>query len=258
VTATVRGRRIRVIDAHCHAGHGDGLSGPFDTDASLDRYAVRAREAGVDGTVLLAALTSDYRRANREVGALVRANPRRYRGFAFVNPVSDACRVGELVDEARAWGACGIKLHWRDGRITREIAEVARRRQMPVLYDPAGDTGTVETAVTAYPDVAWIVPHLSSFADDWKAQVAFVDQLARLPNLFADTSGVRYFDVLADAVRRAGAGKLLFGTDGPFLHPGVELAKIRALHLAPCDAAAVLGGNILRLTRAARLWKAKR
>ena len=39
--------------------------------------------------------------------------------------------------------------------------------------------------MTAVPDVAWIVPHLSSFADDWKAQVAFVDQLARLPNLFA-------------------------------------------------------------------------
>ena len=102
------------------------------------------------------------------------------------------------------------------------------------------------------------MPHLSSFADDWKAQVAFVDQLARLPNLFADTSGVRYFDVLADAVRRAGAGKVLFGTDGPFLHPGVELAKIRALHLAPDDAAAVLGGNILRLTRAARHRKGRR
>jgi predicted TIM-barrel fold metal-dependent hydrolase len=74
----------------------------------------------------------------------------------------------------------------------------------------------------------------------------------RLPNVFADTSGVRYFDVLADAVRRAGADKVLFGSDGPFLHPGVEIAKIHALHLSPPDAALVLGGNILRLTRVAR------
>ena len=50
--------------------------------------------------------------------------------------MTDARRIGELVDEARAWGACGIKLHWRDGRITREIAEVVWPRQMPVLYDP--------------------------------------------------------------------------------------------------------------------------
>ena len=114
MTATVRGRRIRVIDAHCHAGHGDGLSGPFDTDASLDRYDVRAREAGVDGTVLLAALTSDYRRANREVGALVRANPRRYLGFRVRQP-GDRCPpdrriggrgagVGSLRDQAALAG----------------------------------------------------------------------------------------------------------------------------------------------------------
>lgn len=245
-------RRPVVVDAHCHAGHGDGLSGPWDTDASLVRYQVRAREAGIDQTVLLAALTSDYRAANREVGALVTAQPNRYLGFAFVNPVTDQGRVGELVDEARAWGACGIKVHWRDGRITREIAEVARRRKMPVLYDPRGDTATVEMAARAYPDVAWIIPHLSSFADDWKAQVAFVDQLVRLPNLFTDTAGVRYFDVLEDAVRRAGADKVLFGSDGPFLNPVVEISKVHALHLPPADAALVLGGNILRLTRAAR------
>jgi predicted TIM-barrel fold metal-dependent hydrolase len=104
-----------------------------------------------------------------------------------------------------------------------------------------------------YPDVAWVIPHLSSFADDWKAQCAFVDQLVRLPNVFTDTSGVRYYDLLEDAVRRAGARKVLFGSDGPFLHPGVELAKAMSL---PVDAAGlrdVLAGNVLRLTAPARL-----
>lgn len=245
-------RRLPVIDSHCHAGLGDGLTGPWDTDASLDSYRVRAREAGIDMTVLLAPLTSDYRCANKAVGAMVTAEPRRYLGFAFVNPVTDRGRIGAMVDEARAWGACGIKVHWRDGRITREIAEVALRRSLPILYDPAGDTATVEMAATSYPDVAWIIPHLSSFSDDWKAQIAFVDQLVRLPNLFTDTAGVRYFDVLADAVRRAGPDKVLFGSDGPFLHPAVEISKIHALHLAPADAALVLGGNLLRLTRTAR------
>jgi predicted TIM-barrel fold metal-dependent hydrolase len=245
-------RRPSVIDSHCHAGLGDGFTGPWDTDASLDRYRMRAVEAGIDRTVLLAPLTSDYGSANRAVGAMVTADPYRYLGFAFVNPVTDRGRIGAMVDEARGWGACGIKVHWRDGRITREIAEVARRRDLPILYDPAGDNAVVEMAVGSYPDVAWIVPHLSSFADDWKAQVAFVDQLVRMPNLFTDTSGVRYFDVLADAVRRAGADKVLFGSDGPFLNPVVEISKIHALHLPPDDAALVLGGNILRLTRTAR------
>ena len=241
-------KRYPIIDAHCHAGLGDGLTGPWDTDASLRDYRPRARAAGIDATVLFSVLTSDSRAGNRMVGDLVREHPRRYLGFAYVNPATAHGRVAEVVDEARRWGACGIKVHWHDGRVSREIADTARRHALPVLYDPHGDTGTVETAARAYPDVAWIIPHLSTFADDWRAQTAFVDQLTRLPNVFTDTSGVRYFDVLADAVRRAGAHKVLFGSDGPFLHPGVEIAKVHALRLPPHDAALVLGGNLLRLT----------
>ena len=30
-------RRLPVIDSHCHAGLGDGFTGPWDTDASLDK-----------------------------------------------------------------------------------------------------------------------------------------------------------------------------------------------------------------------------
>ncbi|HEY8923155.1 MAG TPA: amidohydrolase family protein, partial [Polyangia bacterium] len=60
-------------------------------------------------------------------------------------------------------------------------------------------------------------------------------------------SGVRRFDLLEQAVARAGAGKILFGSDGPWLHPAVELAKIHALELAPEDTRQILAGNLLRL-----------
>ena len=103
-----------------------------------------------------------------------------------------------------------------------------------------------------HPEVPWIVPHLSSFADDWQAQKALIELLVRLPNVFTDTSEVRYFDLLAEAVARAGAHKVLYGSDGPYLHPAPELAKIRALHLPPEEQELVLRGNILRLTRPAR------
>ena len=41
---------------------------------------------------------------------------------------------------------------------------------------------------------------------------------------------------------------MLFGSDGPWLHPGVELAKVRALGLSRNDEGLVLAGNFLRLT----------
>jgi uncharacterized protein len=74
-----------------------------------------------------------------------------------------------------------------------------------------------------------------------------VDQLVRFPNVYADTSGVRYFDALVEAVRRAGPAKLIFGSDGPQLHPGVELHKIRVLGLPSRAQAMITGGNITRL-----------
>ncbi len=38
-----------------------------------------------------------------------------------------------------------------------------------------------ELLATEYPDVAFIIPHLGSFADDWRAQVALIPILARIP-----------------------------------------------------------------------------
>ena len=52
--------------------------------------------------------------------------------------------------------------------------------------------------------MAFVIPHLGSFADDWRAQLALIDHLVRHPNVYADTSGVRRFDLLEQAVRRAG------------------------------------------------------
>jgi len=237
-----------IIDCHCHAGKGDGLTGPWDTDASLGMYLRRALEAGVQRTVLFAAFHSDYAIANREVARIVSSRPNRFYGFAFVHPVHDRGRVIHLVQEAvEQFGFVGIKVHRHDARITREICEAARAFKLPVLYDVMGEVSICELLAKEYPDVDFLIPHLGSFADDWQAQQAFLDPLARHPNIYTDTSGVRRFGLLVEAVRRAGAHKILFGSDGPWLHPGVELAKIRALKLPPASEELVLGGTFLRL-----------
>lgn len=237
-----------IIDCHCHAGPGDGLSGPWDSDASLRQYAQRARQAGIARTVLLAAFHSDYGRANAGVARLVSAQPERYYGFAFVHARRDAGRIGELVRVAvEQYGFVGIKLHRHDAPISGEVCDVARYFGLPVLYDPVGVVAVAELLAQQYPDVDFILPHLGSFADDWSAQLALIDHLVRHRNIYTDSAGVRRFDLLQQAVQRAGPHKVLFGSDGPWLHPALELQKIRLLQLAPRDEALVTGGNLLRL-----------
>jgi uncharacterized protein len=243
-----------IIDCHCHAGKGDGLTGPWDTAAPLKTYMQQARAAGIERTVLFAAFHSDYVVANRQVGRIVAAHPERFYGFAFIHPQRDQGRVRQMVQEAvERFGFVGIKVHRYNGRITREICRAAQAFSLPVLYDVMGEVSVVELLAAEYPDVNFIIPHLGSFADDWQAQVALIDHLVRHPNIYTDTSGVRRFDLLQQAVRRAGPDKILFGSDGPWLHPGLELAKVQALELPMKEEQRVLGQTFLHLISRVRL-----
>jgi len=237
-----------IIDCHCHAGKGDLMTAPWNTDAPLEAYLRRARSAGIDKTIVFALFHSDYAKANAQVARLVARHPSRLIGFAFVHAARDSGRIFQMVRHAvTRWGFRGIKAHGHEAMPTRELCEAARAFRLPLLVDIAGQAHVVEMLAPQYPDVNFIIPHLGSFGDDWKAHQQVVDQLVHYPNVYADTSGVRRFDYIVQAVQRAGPHKLLFGSDGPWLHPGVELHKIRMLGLPLDKEALILGTNAVRL-----------
>ena len=158
-----------IIDSHCHAGTGDGLTGPRDTRAPLDQYLERAARAGIDRSVLFGAFHSDYGSTNEEVARIVVRHPGRFYGFAFVHSQRDRGRIPALVATAVCrYGFVGIKVHRYDARITREVCDTARRFHLPVIYDVMGEVFVCELLAQEYPDVAFIIPHLDSFADDWR------------------------------------------------------------------------------------------
>ena len=241
-----------IIDCHCHAGKGDRLTAPWNTDAPIEPYLRRARRAGIAKTIVFAPFHSDYDEANRQVARIIARFPGRLLGFAFVHATRDAGRIFCMVQRARKWGFLGIKLHGFEAMPTREVCEVARAFRMPLLADVVGHAEVVDLLASQFPDVNFIIPHLGSFSDDWRAHQQVIDQLVRYPNVYTDTSAVRRFDYLIEAIKRAGARKVLFGSDGPWLHPGLELHKIRLLGLPANQESLVLGGNIMRLLRQVR------
>jgi uncharacterized protein len=237
-----------IIDCHCHAGKGDLMTAPWNTDAPIEPYLRRARAAGIDRTIVFPAFHTDNEAANAQLARIIARHRTRLIGFAFIHAARDAGRVLELVRRAvTEWNFRGIKIHGHEAMPTREVCEVARRFQLPILLDVAGKAHVVDLICPQYPDLNFIIPHLGSFADDWRAHQQVIDQLVRCPNVYGDTSGVRRFDYIVQAIKRAGARKVLFGSDGPWLHPGVELHKIRLLGLPADQEALVLGGNVLRL-----------
>ena len=237
-----------IIDCHCHAGKGDIMTAPWNTCAPLGAYLRRARRAGITRTVIFPVFQSDYTAGNRDVARLVARLPGRLTGFAMVHTGRDAGQVREMVREAvLRHGFRGIKVHGLQGMPTREVCEAALEFNVPLLVDVGGKAHVIDMFAPEFPSVNFIIAHLGSFADDWRAHERVIEQLVRYKNVYADTSGVRRFDYIVQAVKRAGAEKVLFGSDGPWLHPGVELYKIRMLRLPLACERLVLGGNAARL-----------
>lgn len=226
---------------------------PWNTNARIGPYLRRARAAGIDKTIVLAAFNRDYHRANAQVAQIIARHPGRLIGFAFVHAKRDAGRIFRMVRHAvKHWGFLGIKVHGFEAMPTREVCQTAKTLRLPVLVDVVSRPEVVDMFAPEFPDVNFIVAHLGSNTDNWSAHQQVTYQLAQYPNVYADTSGVRQFDYIVQAIKRAGPHKLLFGSDGPWLHPGLELHKIRLLGLPSDEEALVLGGNALRLLRQTR------
>ena len=223
-----------IIDCHCHAGKGDGLTGPWDTAAPLGKYlrvggCVRDHAHGSLRRVPLRLRRRQSRgRAHRgeepcPVHRLrVRPSGSRPRARA---PRSCATAVEQ-------YGFRGIKVHRHDGRITREICDAARAFGVPVLYDVMGEVSVVAPPGRRVPRRGL---HHSAPGELRRrlARAGGADPDARpTPERLHRHSGIRRFELLQEALERAGPRKLLFGSDGPWLHPGVELEKVRALRSA--------------------------
>jgi hypothetical protein len=74
--------------------------------------------------------------------------------------------------EVREIGLRGLKLHGVPGK---EMVETAAELKIPILYHPPGVHESLEV-VRSYPDVAFILAHLGSFASrDWKEHVHAIE-----------------------------------------------------------------------------------
>lgn len=229
------------------------MTAPWNTDAPITKYLRRARAAGINKTVVMSPLHGNYHQANAQVAEIVARFPTRLIGFAFVHAKRDAGRIFAMVKHAiTRWGFRGMKVHGFEAMPTREVCETAQAFNLPVLVDIISRPEVVDQFAIQYPRVNFVIAHLGSFTDNWNAHQQVIYQMARHPNVYADTSGVRQFDYLVEAIRLGGVRKLLFGSDGPWLHPESELHKIRMLRLSPERESLVLGGNALRLLRAVR------
>lgn len=244
-----------VIDSHVHLKHADAAGTEYPA-ATI----VQVMDAvGIDKSVVFAISTTTEH--SIEMAQDARAQfPYRLIPYINVEPTYSGAVLGEVDRAVSELGFRGLKMHLGFGvppqSMLNPFVELAGARGVPILIDCVGRDDVVAEMARAYPGTSIIVAHLGRYlCEDPSVIDTFIGLAETLNNVFLDVSGVVLAHKIREAVERVGAGKVVFGTDGPHKQPDLagyarrELNKIRALGLSPDAEAAVLGTTIAKLLK---------
>lgn len=257
-----------IIDAHAHLVRGDY--------GSVELYLSQIEAAGIEAGVVVPGGMVDVRRLtdyvtgradpssdppdNEYVEDATRVHPELV-PFYCANPHADG--AVEALLAAFHEGSRGLKLSPLSHRFSfsaravLELVECAESFGLPVyshvLYNPGASTEKFVSLAKQFPSVPFILGHMGFGPADSDAIQAAVE----LDNLFLETSGGNTLHIRL-AIEKAGASKVIFGSEFPLSHPKVELEKVFCLGLSDTELERVLYKNIYELARLSEVWKGGR
>ena len=211
-----------VFDAHMHVGDYGIFGVSLDRDALAELMHANDVAAGI-------VFSPDNSAVVHVVDTVAEAY-----GLFWADPT----RPGYL-EEAREFiehpKFLGAKLHplldgyYPNDPIVYPLMEFLEERGLPVLVHTGHPIFTlpwsVEELAVAFPGVNVIMGHMGHGNGVYIN--AAISAAARRPNVYLETSGMPMHTKIREAVERAGAHKVLYGSDVPFHHPQVEMLKVR-------------------------------
>jgi len=228
-----------IFDSHMHVGSFESMFG-----VSLDRDGIDRlmRENEISNGVV-------FYPDNAYVRDVVQSTPGLY-ALAWGNPrvPGNVEEVAELLDHPKF---LGLKLHpLIDGYLPNDpsvhpLIELILERGQPVLLHCGHPIFTlpwsIEELAVSFPEAKIVIGHMGH------GNVVYIngsiDVALRNPNVYLETSGMPMHTKIREAYERVGETRVLFGTDVPFHHPVVEIAKVRVSGLSAEGVERVLGKN---------------
>jgi predicted TIM-barrel fold metal-dependent hydrolase len=254
-TAARRGRRVPIIDSHVHLKHGDAAKTEYSAEAIVEVMD----QAGIDKSVVFAMSTTTERSIAMAERAVAKY-PDRLIPYAYALPNYERPVIKEL-ESALANGLFrGIKIHAGEctlaDYVIDPVLKLAGRFGVPCLIDAVGRDAVAKRLAKAFPETTIIFAHMGRYkTNDPKLIDAFIQVAAEHDKVLLDLSGVDLVPKIAEAVKKVGAGKLVWGTDGPHPDPDLvtyartNLEKVTQSPISPEEKDQILGGNIARLLK---------
>ncbi|PZS10988.1 MAG: metal-dependent hydrolase [Chloroflexi bacterium] len=227
-----------VVDAHMHVGEFPLFNVCMDADGLAETFRHYGIEAGMV-----------FHPDNRYVRDVVEAIDGAY-GLVWCNP-HKAGFVEEAVELFEHPKFLGVKLHplldafHPNDPALHPLIEQVVARGLPVLIHCGHPIFTlpwsIEELAVSFPEAKIILGHMGH------GNIVYIngaiDVAERNTNVYLETSGMPMHTKIAEAVERAGATKVLYGSDAPFHEVGVEIRKVQVSGLSPELVARVLEKN---------------
>lgn len=247
-----------IIDSHAHLGN--------DSFSNEEYYITMMQESGVSRTVFCpggmvdTTKLADFMRGkepllshtpnNDRVKEVFKKYPDKFYGFFMVDPefheISD-------IENAINEGFVGIKINPLINKISfisafvKNVFKFSAEKSIPVYtHLTMNPLASIEALRNIVEDIkpVLIIGHMGFASADWEAV-----ELARdNDNVYLETSVGAYL-AIKKAVNTLGAGKILYGSEGPAHHQKVEIEKIRLLGLSSLEEEKILSKNILELIK---------
>ena len=207
-------------------------------------------EAGIDRAIVFPRVDSLHT-DNEGLLPIVAEDPR-FIPCASINPHFGEEGQALFRRAVTEWGYRGLKLmpvHYAfrsAGNLADPLIRIAEELNVPVTIHSGNlFCHPLEIAELAarFPKVTIIMDHMGYRYHVHEAVLG----AERCPNLYLATTAVFEPHFIRMAVQRLGAGRVVFGSNGPLVIPRHQIEVIKALELPPEDEAAILGGTAARL-----------
>ena len=227
-----------IFDAHMHVGEFPLFDVRLDRDGLIELMAAHR----IDSCLV-------FHPDNEYVRGVVESVPGAY-GLVWANPRLPGYLESalELIEHPRF---LGVKLHpLLDGYhpndpIVHPLAALLAERGLPVLVHCGHPIFTlpwsIEELARSFPTLRVVLGHMGH--GNIVYINASIDVAERNPHVYLETSGMPMHTKIREAVRRAGADRVLYGSDAPFHHPEVEIRKVELSGLEPDLVERVLNRN---------------
>jgi predicted TIM-barrel fold metal-dependent hydrolase len=235
---------MTTIDAHNHLGP------RYDSGQTAAELIERLDQAGVDKACVFPFVEGTF--SNTVIEDAIDEFPDRLIPFLAVNPWDQDHAASEVREYAKK-GFKGVKLHptihgyhLSDAGLLGPVLDEIQEAGMIVICHGASDLNNspIEFARIAakFPGIPFLMAHSGMF---WSHDQA-IEVAAEHDNVYLETARVPLGEV-AHSIQKLGAGKVIWGTDSPFVDYTFEYQKMARATTSEEDRLLVCGGNVSRL-----------